>query len=202
MTVSSDLRFATGFSCGNPAGKTRLLVGLSAILVLTWWPAFAQPRLACEALEVVPGNDFYNALVCRGLSEMASQRYAEAVATLESAGQLRLVEFPNFRLYTRLAQAYHRLGNREKARENLAKAELAVSVYVGAMSCVERNGRNVLWDKSLGRVASSQYQAEIASEMCSPMYDALYQIRTLESVLVEARLVQDYKSVKKEIDTP
>jgi hypothetical protein len=164
--------------------------------------AVVQPTATqqdCHVIELVEDNPRYNALVCQGVDQMTAGRGAEAVKTFERAMNESLFEFPNFKLFSRLALAYFRTGDRAKAIVALKKAELSLSVLIGAARCEEAEMGFRVVDNG-GVPLDAEMQADIAGRMCGAAYDYVYSQRTLESVLSDARLIESYYQSREEIE--
>jgi tetratricopeptide (TPR) repeat protein len=182
----------------NHYAKTFLCFGLVGFWVTFAPVGTATEKPRCEAVELVEGNPRYNRLVCKGMEQVKQKRYAEAVKSFETAIEERLFEYPNIELYPRLALTHFHTGNRNKAQENLAKAELSLSVLIGAIRCEEtaKGFRLIKRDES---AVSSPYQMEISKKMCGAAFESLYTQRTFETTLHDAKLINVYYQARKEI---
>ncbi|MBT8420671.1 MAG: hypothetical protein KJO08_07405 [Gammaproteobacteria bacterium] len=152
-------------------------------------------RFDCDAPELVEGNAKYNQLVCNGVGFMTRNRYAEAAKTFEMAMEVPLFEMPNFELFPRLALAHFMAGNREKAMENLKKAELSLSVLTGILHCLETEQGLFVVRENGERIDDFG----ISRKMCGAAYDYFYRRFSLEQVLQEAELVKRYFDIKNRI---
>ncbi len=180
--------------------KVLMFVGFGYILPA--YGAQAAPiikNLDCEVIELVEGNLDYNRLVCEGVRHMQQGHPVDAGLTFEKAMRMPLFEFPNFKLYPRLALSYFRAGNRDKAKETLKKSELALSVLIGSAYCKETE-KGFRLVKQEGIAPESHYESEIARRMCGAAYEYVYSQRSFEIVLHNARLIEAYVEAKKEID--
>lgn len=148
------------------------------LLVLTDGSTRAQqasprgPR--CEALELAAGPPEYNDLVCDGIEAMKTGRHQEAAERFEKALVIHLHEVPNVALFTRLASAYHQAGDRQRALENIERAELSLNVLTGAVRCLEprglsRDGVTPIVDR---------HANEIEGRMCGAAYEYIYEQKT------------------------
>lgn len=154
--------------------------------------------VACDAPELIEGHQEYNEFICAGILHMQEKKYKEAVDAFESALAVPLFEISNFELFPKLAWAYFRAGNLRKSQESLAKAELALSVFVGLLECIETNDGFYLQRRNGERI-SGENSNEIAVRMCGAAFDYIYKHRSLERVLQDADLVKNYFDVKQRI---
>ena len=186
----------------------KALIGIAVLNMSFATTAHAadKPQASCDAPELFGKDDNdYNRLVCEGTTHMQRQQYTQAVRAFEAAMQKTLYDSPNFVLYPRLALAYLRAGDPAKARATLKKGEIALSIFIGAVKCLETNEQlNVI--KQAGSdsdraVYESPYWPEVSRRMCGAMYDIIYTQRSFTRVLGEAKLVQAYLDIKKEIET-
>jgi len=152
----------------------------------------------CEAAEIVEGNLAYNRLVCEGARQMEQRRYAEAAKTFEMAMKIPLFEFPNFALFPRLALAFFKAGDREKAKDALQKAEISLSVLIGKMHCKEEEQDFRLVNQE--GVSVAVHGEAISERMCGAAYEYIYTQRSFEIVLSDAKLIALYFEVKQEIE--
>ncbi len=154
---------------------------------------------ACGAAEVVPGAAEYNKLACIGIDLMGENAHGEAVTHFERALRIPLLEQPNFKLLPRLALAYSRAGNPEKARATLGSAELALSVFAGVIQCVEgESGFELAY--SSGLPVTALQKEEIAKRMCGAAYDGYYVRPNLESFVKDSEIVRYFFQVREEIN--
>src|SRR5690349_25156434 len=124
--------------------RSRIMTGrifIGILLLFCFQPlAFAAEEKVkpppCRAPELLD-DVAYNDLVCTGIAMMARHDYKRAIVTLEKARSMDLFEWPNFMLFPRLALAYHEVGDRAKAVEMLAKAELTLKIYTKLLFCIE-----------------------------------------------------------------
>lgn len=127
----------------------------------------------CGAMEQAEGNPEYNRLVCEGLRQMERGHFAEATQTFEAAMKIPLFEFPNFALFSRLALAYLRAGDNTAARDALKKAELSLSVLIGATRCEETEKGFRLIKRGDIAVSANQ-DKEVTRRMCGAAYEYIY----------------------------
>ncbi len=186
----------------------RALIGI-ALLNLNFVTAEAyavdKPQAPCEALELFGKDDSdYNRLVCEGVAHMQRQQYKQAARAFEAAMQKTLYDSPNFVLYPRLALAYWRAGDSAKAKAALKKGEIALSIFIGAVKCLEtQEALDVV--KRAGSdtdraIYESPFWNEVSKRMCGGAYDVIYAQRSFARVLSEAKLVQAYLDIKEEIE--
>lgn len=180
--------------------KNRTLT-FSALLAtaLVWSGVVFATSTKCEAVELIDGAEAYNEIVCKGVEFMDEENYEKAIVEFNKALDVRLHEVPNFNLYPRLALAYFLNGNDVKANENLAKAELSLSVLFGIVECIESDSgfelrRNGRWK------VDSIYREEMTQRMCGAAYEYVYEERTLESVLKDSELLEHYMNIKKRLE--
>nr|VFJ50500.1 MAG: hypothetical protein BECKDK2373C_GA0170839_102910 [Candidatus Kentron sp. DK] len=171
-----------------------LLFGLNSICGAT------ETQSDCDAPELVEGSGpEYNQLVCDGARLMAQGYYGEATKAFEAAMKIPFLDMPNFKLFPRLALAYFMAGEREKATENLEKADLSLSVLTGIVRCKEDDrGLFFLVHESGKRIDN----IDIVHRMCGAAYDYFYGRYSLEQVLQDAELVRRYFDIRDRIQQP
>ena len=157
----------------------------------------------CDAIELAfyEGQSRYKELACSGIKAMQEQKYAEAAGLFEDALAMPLFETPNFELLPRLAWAYFQAGHKQIADEVLLEAELALSVLTRLVLCIEtteEDGRYYLGRAGGGRL-SGEVSERVLNRMCGAAYDYVYRPSSLGSVLLEAKLVNNYFDTKQRI---
>ena len=158
----------------------------------------ACSKADCSAPEILEGHSDYNELVCSGMGYMQEAKYFEAIDAFHEALDIPFHETPNFELFARLALAYAKSGEFNKADQVLKKAELSLSVFTGILTCEERQQGFYLLNLSNNRV-DDDLGREVAKRMCGGAYDYIYESRSLERVLIEAKLVDNYIEIRREI---
>lgn len=161
--------------------------------------AIAAGQVPCVAIELSSGSPEYNRILCEGLERMQQKRYGDAVLAFESAMEVPLFEVPNFALYPRLALAHYSAGNYDKARDNLSKAELALSVLIQSIRCEEKDDGFRLIKRD-GTEVNSQFESEISKRMCGAAYESYYTERTFDSTLRDAKLIELFYRIKNDLD--
>lgn len=156
----------------------------------------------CSVPELLVYQEEYNKRVCQSISAINQKHYKEAIVQLEKTIKIDLFEMPNFYLFPRLALAYSYIGNKEKALENLEKAELTLQIYSRIMMCIDDNGKFKIVKHSWGEYykVNSKYHDEIAGIMCGDAYDYIYHSENLAVNIREAELVENYLSIKKKAE--
>ena len=132
---------------------------------------------------------------------MQDQEYLEAAELFEEALAVHLFETPNFELLPRLAWAYFQAGNRQEAENALLEAELSLLVLTGIAKCVEttlEDGMFYLRGTDGSRL-SGIVSNNVMDRMCGGFYDGYYEPRSLDQVLQDAKLVQNYFDIKQRI---
>lgn len=155
----------------------------------------------CNAPELA-GRASYDELVCSGTMSMMRQDYRRAIQLFDRAMEIPLLDRPNFQLYPRLALAYFRVGDREKANALLTKAELSLMLVTRMLNC-EEFGSTYIIVRNIWGVSSkidSPYHDEIASRMCGAAYEAIYHPQKLEEIVGQASLLRNYFDIKAQID--
>jgi hypothetical protein len=160
-----------------------------------------KKKWPCRAIELLDEQP-YDTLVCAGATMMARHDYRRAIVTLEKARHIDIFEFPNFMLFPRLALAYHEVGDRAKALEMLAIAELTLKIFTKLLACVEPPmppGASVddirpwfVADTGGGRIQKidSPYHDAVANIMCGAAYESIYDQKTLDHVASDAGLIR------------
>lgn len=172
-----------------------------AFLTMTFPYAMGQRGVQdCGAPETSRGLDSrYDALVCEGLDDLEAGRYELAIQKFEEAMNIRLNEVPNFMLFSRLALAYWKAGQANRAQEALAKAELSLGVLVGILRCIDTDtGFGIV--NRYGEPVKSQYVEAITRRMCGAAYDYYYDRESLEEFVNDARLVEVFLKVRETIE--
>jgi tetratricopeptide (TPR) repeat protein len=176
-----------------------LVIGVIACTNTIGQSLTLKPVHQCTAIETVSSNQEYNELVCAGIDAMHQGKYQDAINLLERAGNISILEYPNFKVYPLLALAYSKVGDQKKAKENLEKARLSLSVLVGIYHCTETvdgfyisHGINVKVD--------SQFNDNVARKICGESYDYVYDVDSLETVVANAKLIESYFSIRNQID--
>lgn len=164
--------------------------------------ASAANKNACDAMELIDISKSYNKLVCEGIDSMSQGNYDVAISSFEQAMKQSIYEVPNFKLYPRLALAYSLNGNKDKAKENLEKAELSLLVFSRIYKCVEGDKGYFIAKESWGQEykVDSPYREEIANRMCGAAYENMYERESLEDILIESKLVKNYLEIKRKIE--
>jgi hypothetical protein len=115
-------------------------------------------------------------------------------------------------LFPRLALAYHEVGDRAKALEMLAIAELTLKIFTKLLACVEPPmppSASVddirpwfVADTGGGRIQKidSPYHDAVANIMCGAAYESIYDQKTLDHVASDAALIRYYLRAKKKIE--
>lgn len=153
----------------------------------------------CTDIETVSSNQKYNELVCGGIDAMHQGKYDDAINLLEKAANTPLLEYPNFKVYPRLALAYSKIGNQKKAQANLEKARLSLSVLVGIYHCSE-TGDGFFIAQGVDVKVDSQFNDEIAKQVCGEAYDYVYELDSLDTVVANAKLIENYLSIRDQIE--
>ncbi len=161
-------------------------------------PAAAQSAAPCSEPEVIRGATAYNELVCAGIDKMQHGQFQEAIHDLEQATTLRLSEIPNFRLFSRLALAYFKAGDRDRANLNLDLGRLSLSLLVGIYRCHQASTGFILLDQTGAPVEHPQAK-EITRRMCGAAYEYAYSRNSLEDFVHDASLVEHYLAIAKEV---
>jgi tetratricopeptide (TPR) repeat protein len=171
-----------------------------ALPVVAFTFAIAQGRVQdCSAPESSKGLDpRYDALVCEGLKAMEAGQYEAAIRNFEEAMSIRLPEVPNFMLFSRLALVHWKAGHVNRAREELAKAELALKVLVGILECKETDTGFAIVNR-YGEPISSPEAEAVKRRMCGAAYEYYYERQSLEEFVSDARLVEVFLAVRKMI---
>jgi len=154
-----------------------------------------QARTSCDVPELVNGNATYNGLVCQGVTALAQERAIDAVLFFEEAMGIRLSELPNFKLYPRLALAYWKSGDKERANDTLQKGRLALLVLVGVYHCLEHDRGFSLADR-YGDAVNEPFAEELARRMCGAAYEYIYVRESLRSFARDAPLVENYLRIE------
>ncbi len=159
-----------------------------------------------------------NELVCAAARHTEAGEYKASVKSLEAADARIIHEVPRFGLLSRLAWAYFKAGDLDKAADTLAKAELTLAILVGILKCVEdKDGFYlartdiILWrlrreddfdlDQARDDLAmTGEFIDEVKSRMCGAAYDYVYEHESLEYVLSDAKSVAEYFEVKRRIE--
>ncbi|MGH7249959.1 MAG: hypothetical protein ACREGC_03210, partial [Minisyncoccia bacterium] len=150
---------------------------------------------------LVPVAKGYNKLICSGIESMKDGDYKPAIRDFEEAMSLKIGEVPNFKLYPRLALAYHFDGDQEKAITAIEKAELSLKVFTRIYKCVETDKGFYIGREAWGETykVKSPYNDEISKRMCGAAYDYMYEGESLDAILVESKLVNQYLEIKRKI---
>jgi hypothetical protein len=180
--------------------KRIFLIFLLLIVFCTSSGVTAANSAKCAAIELIDGARAYNNLVCNGIASMNAKRYKQAIVTLTEALNTPLHEIPNFALYSRLSMLYFLNGDTAEAEVALAKAELSLSVLFGIVECAETDDGFKLRRRGGGFV-NSRFEKEITQRMCGAAYEYFYQSKTLEDILQDAKLLQYYLSVRRQIQS-
>jgi hypothetical protein len=160
--------------------------------------AAAQSAAPCSEPEVILGATAYNNLVCAGIDKMQRGQFREAIHDLEQATTIRLSESPNFRLFPRLALAYFKAGDRDRANLNLELGRLSLSLLVGIYRCHQASTGFILLDQTGAPVEHPQAK-EIPRRMCGAAYEYAYSKDSLEDFVRDASLVEHYLAIAKEV---
>ena len=167
-------------------------------VILSFNVEASNTKVSCNAIEVYKGNDNYNHLLCSGIEYMNKKKYKDAINKFEKAMQVNLLEFPNFKIYTRLALAYFLYKDEKKAKENIQKAELSLLLYVRIIYCKDYKESYILVDKYHNYI-SQQYSNEISNLMCGAAYEYIYNA-TLESIAYDSELIKYFVYVKNQLN--
>ncbi len=178
----------------------RSLLRLLASSVIIIHSAFtcAAGMTDCDALELISGHSDYNSLVCAGVQKVEERKYEEAISLFEQALAVPLREWSNFLLLPRLALAHHLSGSGQKAESVLLKAELTLSVFLGLMTC-EQTETGYVVRRAYEDYLTGQVGNEVAAIMCGNEYHYVSERDTLEQVLLEAKLIENYFEIKRQI---
>jgi hypothetical protein len=158
----------------------RGVLPLTVVCILWASPSIAQE---CDVLELFD-NETYNEMVCAGVAQMESGDHGGAITNFQNALKIHLFEFPNFKLFSRLALAQHNAGDSAAAAVSLEKASMTLLVYTRAIRCIEKTEA-----PHFGLVVSSGGQTyelsslrhnEIANIMCGAAYDYIYEMQELD----------------------
>jgi tetratricopeptide (TPR) repeat protein len=184
--------------------KATLIICLLVIGIITGTNTIGQsltlkPAHQCTAIETVSSNQEYNELVCAGIDAMHQGKYRDAINLLERAGNISILEYPNYKVYPLLALAYSKAGFQKKAKENLERARLSLSVLVGIYHCTE-TGDGFYISQGIDVKVDSQFNDDVAKKMCGEAYDYVYKIDSLETVVANAKLIESYFSIRNQID--
>lgn len=180
----------------------RIIAGLLCVLLLglltVLQPLNAQAgqAVACAVPELAdhPG---YDQLVCEGVAATAAGNYAEAVASFEAAMEIRLFEFPNFELYSRLSLAYWRAGRADEARTTLEKARISLNLFIGIGRCEETDVGFRFVDQ-FGLEITGAIADEVKRRMCGAIYEPYYGT-TLDTIVRDAELVAIYRQALEQV---
>ena len=151
---------------------------VAAVAVWLVAPVVAQQEvLACDAHELVHATSVprYNALVCTGIDYMDRGEYLAAVEVFEEAMNVRFFEGANYVLFSRLALAYFRAGHELKAKSNLRKAELSLSIQGGVIRCMERGEDQYVLRRKKDHwvgfedIPIGDDEEDIVQRMCGPL---------------------------------
>lgn len=180
-----------------------LITVLIYILNLPDLMAGESPEKLCKAPELVVAQKQYNKEVCAGISMAKVGNHKAAILYFEKALQMNLLEVPNFQLIPRLALMYSYVGLKDKSMQLLGEAELALKVYTRIYRCSEQDGNFTITRNSWGKSyrIDSPHHDRVAGMMCGDAYDYIYHPESLMVNIREATLVQNYLSIKKEIDS-
>ncbi|MBO6634685.1 hypothetical protein [Parvibaculum sp.] len=157
----------------------------------------------CESSDVqFPADRAYREKTCRGERLEKEGRYGEAAEAYQAALDMDLFEVPNFELLPRLALMHHMAGDEAQARETLEEAKLALQVMAGAVVCYGSDGTTEfhLKERSGARLPDSPLTEKVMNRMCGAMYEGTYgNYTSLEGLLADAKLVEEYYSVEGEV---
>ena len=153
----------------------------------------------CDVPELVSHHPEYNGLVCAGMAYLDGKDFANAAQFFEKALAIKIHEWPNFELFPKLAWAHFKAGNPEKAKVNLLKAELALSVLVGIAKCRETATDILLVDRH-GNQVTGAYAEDIRNRMCAVIHDSYYGHSNLEQVLADSERIRRYFEIRDRIE--
>lgn len=150
---------------------------------------------ACEAPELVgPSPPQYASLICSSLELAEEGDFAEAAKYLESALDVHLYEYPNYRALPRLALYYARSGNTIAGDLMLEEARLALSIVLGLISCVS-NDEGFHLESGGVRLESASGPAAV-ERMCGEAYESFYAQTDLQSIRQDLPLLEAYYSAQ------
>lgn len=180
------------------------------ILLLVWMVFCAagaaygdQPTDGCLVPEQ-HGYKEYDELVCAGIQSLNQARYQEAIEQFKRAMEIPLFEYPNFKLYSRLALANFKNGDKKKAAELLSKAEISIKIFTRIYHCksISDDDSSYIIEKLISGTfyrVDSPFHDEIANTMCSSAYDGIYNPEWLDGILDDSEVVKNYIEIRREI---
>lgn len=173
-------------------------LGVAVALLLS--PAACSPQ-ACRSPEVVDGASRYNQLVCAGIEAEAAGDYRGAAEALESALQVPLLEYPNYRPLPRLALALAMAGDTVNASRVLDEARLALEVVFGRTRCVYEGEQFVLRPAIAPGALDVTGTAEAATvrRMCGEAYNPHYERPLLDLLRIDRELIDLYLAADQRI---
>jgi tetratricopeptide (TPR) repeat protein len=156
----------------------------------------------CNAPEVVPAADTYNAFVCKGYRAMDAGNYQEALKFFLSASKGIVAESPNMLLFARIAYVYAKIGRFGEADEYLRYDNLALLWAIGVVRCERIPGSEHETLRQDGVPLSSSESKHMADVLCGGMLDDMLdlQARDAAGFVPVAQMILRHTEIRREIE--
>jgi len=161
-------------------------------------PCVAQ----CVAPELIEGADIYNHLVCQGIQELSEGKSEEALHDFISASEKTTLEYPNTRMFGRIAETYASLQHFKEAQEYLDYDNLSLLWSMGLVRCKSDSaaGHESLFRD--GTLLKSEGATHMAGVLCGAIYDnnADFGDRNIDSFESVARAILRHNELQKRVN--
>jgi tetratricopeptide (TPR) repeat protein len=166
----------------------------------------ASTAQVCSAPQVLPQLQKYKALnsaICEGYSSLEAGRISNAIKTFESASRIDLWEEPNYYIFGYLALAYAKQGDIKKAKEFLAKDEIAQLYGIGAVRCASDQPANqgpFYLIEGARRLQSTKVNGEMTELLCQEPYGTNYDNITVDGLVAPAKRLLWHEAIRVQIE--
>lgn len=167
------------------------------LVVLVIWTQSVYGGAACGTLETIEDGFNYNILVCSGEKKFRLGLYKEAIEQYSEASKIKFLDYPNYRLNTKIAHSYLLLGDLNRAEHYLEKSRIILKLLAGTAICEENESTPFFQIRDKAKVLESPASIEVSLSMCGAAYDSIYSrnYKTAERTAFEKELEKYYMHV-------